>query len=726
MNNQFSVSNANKIKRAKKKITFKKRKAVKKIKQHFRLVKARYQFKILKFLNNIEGVHNNEIWNAMLIIIALITDNYALLYALMQSGKTDSYLLAAFYLFEKNYCDEIIITGGWSDNSLKNDLESSAKSMAGRWVKSGNAELLKERGINHQIKHYENIVKVYMNKDLSKIEEFCPKTLIINDESHYGQSKDQSYDKFMKKHGINNILYDPKVRSKANLKEKDLYYISVSATPFAEAISNDKYHKKKRIIHGEPGHTYIGVESHYNNERIKFIKMENIIDVVKRIIIPELLSCEENKYSIIRIHGKKHKNFAEEIKNIIDNDHVDIKSMSSQKASVDYNNLDFLSESPSKNTLVIIWGAARMGKVLNKKYIKSVIESSIEPKIDTTLQGLLGRMCGYDVPEDISIYLSDKKDILKKGIEDYIRKDISFKAMNVSPKNSNLKSNCLFIYSEDNQVFRKTIPYHIDNTNYDKVFDEHTFQLSQFNNLIEDKFHPDIFLNERQNFRSWKGKNRFSHYDLQNDTYKKDNVVKKFHENIKSKTPFTYNKTNFITTKKKDDIGEFDIAIFVDKINKFAFICIVIHMPLEIKPDLKANVSKKSNYSPESYENEAEIKFESNGQNPRNMPPESEYDKSVFLEYMEDTIIHKTNSRSANFDKYTSKRIDSNYDNSKKKYTGLAFRKNIYKSKDELKNLLINKFKDEFPEIKFDLKGRNGRPKEGCFMLLHISWNHNN
>ena len=71
--------------------------------------------------------------------------------------------------------------------------------------------------------------------------------------------------------------------------------------------------------------------------------------------------------------------------------------------------LEFLKTKPQKQTVVHICGKARMGQVLDKTHIGMVYEQSENPNTDTILQGLLGRMCGYDKPQDIEIYISKLK-----------------------------------------------------------------------------------------------------------------------------------------------------------------------------------------------------------------------------------------------------------------------------------------------------------------------------
>jgi hypothetical protein len=85
-----------------------------------------------------------------------------------------------------------------------------------------------------------------------------------------------------------------------------------------------------------------------------------------------------------------------------------------------------LATPPEVNTIVIIKELCRMGTVVPKQHISFVMETSTNPRTDTVLQGLLGRMCGYPggsfgycVSNDINIYISQQ--VLSHGdIDTYI------------------------------------------------------------------------------------------------------------------------------------------------------------------------------------------------------------------------------------------------------------------------------------------------------------------
>ena len=63
---------------------------------------------------------------------------------------------------------------------------------------------------------------------------------------------------------------------------------------------------------------------------------------------------------------------------------------------------------PKEFTCVLIKSKLRVGKELNKDHICAVFETSITINTDTLLQGLFGRVCGYNITNNIDIYIPTK------------------------------------------------------------------------------------------------------------------------------------------------------------------------------------------------------------------------------------------------------------------------------------------------------------------------------
>ena len=126
---------------------------------------------------------------------------------------------------------------------------------------------------NGDIEHFLEIqeklnknIQIYFGQRLNQLKTIHENTLIIHDESHYGQSKQQTLNKCFKKLGLSGILSgDFRV-----LRQKGIRYISVSATPFSELNMNVTDSQGKKIIMGTPGDTYIGVGKLLEKGKIYF------------------------------------------------------------------------------------------------------------------------------------------------------------------------------------------------------------------------------------------------------------------------------------------------------------------------------------------------------------------------------------------------------------------------------------------------------------------------
>jgi hypothetical protein len=217
-------------------------------------------------------------------------------------------------------------------------------------------------------------------------------SLIIIDESHYGQSVGQTLAKYLY---MNSISLD--CSNEIELKNRNIYIVSISATPFSEI--SDFIHKKqnKKIYVIPPGDNYYGVEYFYENDLFHPSDLYSLSGVIKTMI-------NDNKigYFIVRSHSDKH----ELIRELCEDLKVDCKFYISSNDS-DYINSEFLKIKPSKLTIICICNLLSMGKQIYKKYIVGMYESALNPKVDTALQRL--RMCGYyDNPPEFPVYISSK------------------------------------------------------------------------------------------------------------------------------------------------------------------------------------------------------------------------------------------------------------------------------------------------------------------------------
>ena len=344
---------------------------------------------------------------------------FSILLAQMQSGKTGTYLFAAFEMVRQDLVDRVVIICGSSDTSLreqaKRDLDVAYK-----------AFLMETVGDNEGLT---NLISadfgVFFSQDLAKIDEIDETTLIIHEESHMAQSKNNiPFKKFYQKNNLDKAL----MGDFTALKEKNNYILGVSATPFSEIVSNKKVQtgdwttEESQLLGGvdldpknfffmQPGQGYIGVTDLLLHNSIKF-EAENIkTDDCDHIasILRKGTEKYHKKYVVVRSHrAEKDKDMMETIATSCGYNYVSV--FGGEKTS-----LDFMENEPFNKTIVHICGRFRMGQVVPKRFIAMVYEQSVNPNADTILQGLVGRMCGYQAAGshlDVDIYVSLKAEEL--------------------------------------------------------------------------------------------------------------------------------------------------------------------------------------------------------------------------------------------------------------------------------------------------------------------------
>jgi hypothetical protein len=320
-------------------------------------------------------------------------EQYGVLAAQMQSGKSTTFRLIACEMMRRGKVDRVVIFSGTSDTDLRTqtDLRATAKSPENKKTKkefqSAYRKYLREyQGVpdGEELMEYVGLID---DIDVCWAPEFAsfvpsPRTLYIWEESHYGQSKGQRVDKFLSKIGVKGEEVTP-----------GCFVLSVSATPFSELAV--KYHKKqtKIVTTLEPGKGYIGVEFLYAN-RLKSFGGH----------LPSLAKYTSG-YVVIRAIAKKATSIEETVREL---GFDVIKFDMSYKGNLN----DKLIDMPARKTVVLVKGKLRMGKVLCKDHIRCVIETSSSSKTDTLLQGLLGRCCGYYTnPIDIFVENLDAEEI---------------------------------------------------------------------------------------------------------------------------------------------------------------------------------------------------------------------------------------------------------------------------------------------------------------------------
>lgn len=303
----------------------------------------------------------------------------------MQSGKTHTFLLTAMTALEENMVTSVVILCGSNELSLRNDMirETTDDGSGDFWPAYKNF-IKDDDPPNSVSERLRNKIgkNIYFSQDFKRLKRSNEQTLFILDESHYGQTQDQRVDNKLKELGLN-----------PNGNIKNNYFISVSATPFAELINNKKEnHIYKAVVKLETDEEYISI----NDLNISYYKSTNEFKTRLNEKLG-ILNEKQKGICLIRSSGKQLaviENICNQNGFTKENDRY-IELFSSNKNDIN----DYLE--PNNDlyrdiAVIVINGKFRMGKrIKNKKHILSSFETCKTAKTDTLLQSIPGRMSGY-------------------------------------------------------------------------------------------------------------------------------------------------------------------------------------------------------------------------------------------------------------------------------------------------------------------------------------------
>ena len=375
--------------------------------------------KFRKSLNKAHGYLFDSQINTAKEVVASISRkvtrrNHIILAAKMQSGKTGVCNAVVNIISQTDIhrylgVDKYMFITGMNDCGLK---EQTLKRVEEQVIGANKENIYS--GLRSKKypgpKHY----FVMKNSDLLKYEGDINNAVIFIDEAHYGSNEKNILSKFLYKQGIN-------WKDTNELIKRNIYIVSVSATPFDEIVSDTK--EVKNIVELKPTKSYIGVS--------EFIKKGLVIDAEK-----DDIEEDGNIFEYINdAHQRMHDNGEAGIIiirtrkfNVIKSDpyivkDFDIHEMYSSGSNIEYNVFnDIVKSIIDKNEynkkaaamkasnaisgaipkmyvkplIVLIKGAFRAGITLDarlKDYIYMIYDYSA--KADTTAQALLGRLCGY-------------------------------------------------------------------------------------------------------------------------------------------------------------------------------------------------------------------------------------------------------------------------------------------------------------------------------------------
>lgn len=340
--------------------------------------------------------------------------NHVILAAKMQSGKTGVCnavvnIISQTPLYRHLGIDKYMFITGMNDCGLK---QQTLKRVEEQIIGANKDNIYS--GLRSKKNLSPNHYFVMKNSDLLKYEGNIDNSLIFIDEAHYGSNEKNILSKFLYQHEID-------WKDTNELIKRNIYIVSVSATPFDEIVSDTK--TVKNIVELKPSKEYVGVS--------EFIKKGQVIDADKDDIeedgaIFDYISDayqrmkDDNVAGVIIIRTRKFE--------VIKSDpfvtsRFDIHEMYSSGSNIEYDvfnemarelidkneynkKIDKLTPSsaiigglpktPVKPLLVLIKGAFRAGITLDtrlKDYVYMIYDYSL--KADTTAQALLGRLCGY-------------------------------------------------------------------------------------------------------------------------------------------------------------------------------------------------------------------------------------------------------------------------------------------------------------------------------------------
>jgi len=364
--------------------------------------------------------HPQQIKVAGEIMMKFSLTPFIVLLAQMQSGKTGAYLYLAFEMIRVGMIDRVVIICGSSDTSLRKQTIQEKEDAIAPYVETS--------GISGMdvIKLFQSVT-VYFSQSLKDVPEITERTLVIHDECHMAQSKNNiPFKTFYKRNNLDGAL----LGDFRSLKSKTNFILGVSATPFSEIVANRKFETDdysdferpllkdipidaKYFHFMKPGDGYIGVPEFLQAGAIKFVAqtVKNEASHVSHVLI-ENREKYNNKYCIIRTKCADK-----------DSDLVDAISRNcgyeyDYSFGGDTGIEEKLLIAPDSPTVLHICDRCRMGQVIGKSHVAMVYEQSSDPNADTILQGLVGRVCGYSSNLNIDIYVSE---LAKPHIEEYAR-----------------------------------------------------------------------------------------------------------------------------------------------------------------------------------------------------------------------------------------------------------------------------------------------------------------
>jgi len=340
--------------------------------------------------------------------------NHVILAAKMQSGKTGVCNAVVNIISQTDIqrylaVDKYMFITGMNDCGLKSQTLKRVEEQ----VIGANKDNIYS-GLRSKKNLLPNHFFVMKNSDLLKYDGDINNTVIFIDEAHYGSGDKNILSKFLYKHSID-------WKDTNDLIKRNIYIVSVSATPFDEIVSDTK--EVKSIVELTPSKEYIGVSEYLCNGQVMDAEKDDIEeegaifdyinDAHQRMVDNDeagVIIIRTRKFNVIEAdpYIKKdfdifemyssgsnieYDKFNEMAKDLIDKNEYNKKISKMKSSSAIIGGMPKMYVKP---LIVLIKGAFRAGITLDsrlKDYIYMIYDFSL--KADTTAQALLGRLCGY-------------------------------------------------------------------------------------------------------------------------------------------------------------------------------------------------------------------------------------------------------------------------------------------------------------------------------------------
>lgn len=316
---------------------------------------------------------------------------YVVLLAMMQSGKTKTFHRVIRMMMKRGMIRRVVLLCGSNDVDLYKQAEMDAVDNNGKYCPhlceywGAPASKKRSQKKQHGYKSADAAwpLQIVFHQDMLTATFDIRDTLFILDESHVAQDQDMRVASFFERHRLNLSGEDE------HMKASNAYILSVSATPFSELalFLDNKTPNKRSVVMRQPAGHY-GVPQYLHDELVRpaisLRHPEGAEEFTRNI-------RGRNLYNIVRINNVEEE---EAFWEICGAEGFDVREYSSAHEGIVIDDMGLAP--PDMPTIILVKQRLRCGKVVPKRYVNMVWETSGEPNIDTILQSFLGRMCGYD------------------------------------------------------------------------------------------------------------------------------------------------------------------------------------------------------------------------------------------------------------------------------------------------------------------------------------------